>query len=191
MLVGADGSFPRQWLGWSSPQPKEYLVLYRICLNVGSTLIKPILTLMVWWKIKGHPGIFRLGTDWLSCSSAEKILGGWQVEHELSVHSCDNCTWCHIEKAEPAHEKKWLFLSLPHWWGQFWAPQCKADVSKLDRVQLKATKVVGEKLRGLSSFSLEKGRLRWNVVAGAKLFSETHSKRTKAMIISCSNGNPG
>lgn len=62
---------------------------------------------------------------------------------------------------------------------------------KLDRVQLKAAKVAVEKLRELGSFSPEKGRIRENAVSEDKLFSDAHSKRTKAMIISCSKVNLG
>lgn len=62
---------------------------------------------------------------------------------------------------------------------------------KLDRVQLKAAKVAVEKLRELGSFSQEKGRIRVNVVSGAKLSSDAHSKRTKEMIVSCNKGNLG
>lgn len=41
---------------------------------------------------------------------------------------------------------------------------------------------LGEKLKELGSFSLEKGRLRGNVAAGSKLFSETDCERTKVAL---------
>lgn len=83
----------------------------------------------------------------------------------------DQCSWQFPQGlgwSSPELKELKEFLSLPHWWGQVWIPQNKADVSKLEKVQLKATKVAGEKLRKMSSFSLEKGGLRARTISSQK-----------------------